>query len=75
MTADRARLKDLITSYWQLDADGLTWDTELNSRGLRNFSSLRALRFFASVEADFDVNIEDPDLIRSFRDLLHLVEK
>lgn len=68
------RLKELISNYWHLDGEGLDWDTEFSSRGLKNFSSLRTLRFLASIEAELGVSIEDPGGIKSFRDLMRLVE-
>ena len=75
MTNKLERLKELIASYWELDGDRINWDVEFSSRGLRNFSSLRALRFLASVEADLGISIEDPDLVKILRDLLSLVEE
>ena len=67
------QLKELIATYWQIAADAISWDTELSSHQLKHVSSLRTLRFLASVEDRFHVNIEDPEVIKSFRDLLKLV--
>lgn len=68
------QLKEIISNYWQLPAFGMDWDTELNHQHLKNFSSLRLLRFFSSVEEHLKICIEDPDAIKRFRDLLPLVE-
>lgn len=67
------QLKDLIAIYWQMTAEAVDWDTAFSSQHLKQFSSLRALRFLASVEDRFQVTIEDPEAIRSFRDLFNLV--
>ncbi len=48
---------------------------EFNDRGLAAFSSLRMLRFLASVEEQFQINIQDPDAIKRFKDLWTLVEE
>lgn len=66
-------LKEIISNYWQLSDPQLDWGMEFNSRHLSNFSSLRMLRFLASVEERFRINIEDPDAIKSFEDLRKLV--
>ena len=67
------QLKELISNYWQIEVDAINWDTELSSQHLKNFSSLRALRFLASIEDLLRVQIEDPEAIKRFRDLLQLV--
>jgi len=67
-------LKDIIANYWQLSQEAIDWDLELNGQRLKNFSSLRLLRFLASVEEHFNITIEDPDAIKRFRDLLTLVQ-
>jgi acyl carrier protein len=69
------QLKELITNYWQVTPDAIEWDVEFNGRWLRNFSSLRMLRFIASVEEQLGVDIQDLDEIKSFRDLLRLVTR
>ena len=69
-----AQLQAIIANYWQLPQEAMDWDLELNGRRLKNFSSLRLLRFLASVEERFNVTIEDPDAIKRFRDLLNLVQ-
>lgn len=69
------RLKELVSHYWQLPLEGdEDWETPLTQERLKNFSSLRLLRFFASVEERLDVSIEDPDAITSFKDLLRLID-
>lgn len=67
------QLKEIIASYWQLAPDAIDWDAELSSRGLKNFSSLRMLRFIASVEQRLGIDINDLDEIKKFGDLLRLV--
>jgi acyl carrier protein len=66
-------LKGLITSYWHLNPDAIDWDSEFN-RSLKSFSSLRMLRFIASVEEQLGITIDDLDRVKSFRDLLRLVD-
>jgi hypothetical protein len=66
-------LTSLIASYWHVPPDSLNWDTELSPIGLRQFTSLRWMRFLASVEERFGITVADPDTIRSFRDLRRLV--
>lgn len=68
------QLKEIISQYWQLQPQEIHWGVPLNSRHLKNFSSLRMLRFLASVEEQFTVNIEAPEAITSFGDLLSLIE-
>ena len=68
-----AQLKDILSNYWQLSAEAIDWGIEFNSQHLKNFSSLRMLRFLASVEDRFKVSIEDMDAIRTFGDLLKVV--
>lgn len=65
-------LKKIIASYWQIDPDAIDWDMELGGRSLKNFSSLRMLRFIASVEEQLEVNIQDPSDLKRLRDLLRL---
>ena len=69
-----AQLQAIIANYWQLPQEAMDWDLELNGQRLKNFSSLRLLRFLASVEERFNVTVEDPDAIKRFRDLLNLVQ-
>ena len=69
------RLKEIISNYWHLSVDAIDWDMEFTGQKLKNFTSLRVLRFLATVEEYLNVSIEDPDGIKSFRDLLHLVVK
>jgi len=68
------QLKEVISRYWQLSDGNLDWAMELNSRNLSNFSSLRMLRFLASVEERFQISIADVEAIKSFQDLRKLVE-
>ena len=68
------QLKELISNYWQIPVDTIDWDTQLSGQHLKRFSSLRALRFLASIEDLFQVHIEDPEAINSFRDVLRLME-
>ena len=70
-----AQLQGIIANYWQLPQEAIDWDLELNGQRLKNFSSLRLLRFLASVEERFNVTVEDPDAIKRFRDLLTLVQR
>ena len=67
-------LKQLISRYWQIPAPGVDWSTRFDSQHLSNFSSLRVLRFFASVEERFQINLEALDAIKSFEDLRQRVE-
>lgn len=69
------QLKEIISSYWQISGQEIEWGTEFNSQRLNNFSSLRMLRFLASIEDRFKINIEDVDSIKSFQDLRQLVKK
>ena len=66
------QLKEILSSYWQVRE--VDWETPFNSQSLPNFSSLRMLRFLASVEDRFQISIEDVDAIRCFGDLLKRVE-
>ena len=68
------QLKEIISKYWQLPGSDLDWTTEFGSRQLSNFSSLRMLRFLASVEERFQFSIEDVDAVKNFQDLRQLVE-
>ena len=68
------QLKELIASYWQIPEEAIDWETVFQSRQLRQYSSLRMLRFLASVEEQCHVTIDDPDAIKGFRDLLNLVD-
>ncbi len=68
------QLKEVISRYWQLSDGNVDWSMELNAGNLNNFSSLRMLRFLASVEERFQINIADVDAIKSFQDLRKLVE-
>ena len=70
-----ARLQQIIAHYWQLPSEKLDWETPLTSQHLRNFSSLRLMRFLASVEECFKISIEQPDAIQRFGDLLNLIER
>lgn len=67
------QLKDLLFNYWQISAPEIDWATPFNSQNLKNFSSLRMLRFLASIEEQFRISIEDVDAIRCFGDLLEAV--
>ena len=71
----RAQLEAIIANYWQLSPEAIDWDLELNGRRLKNFSSLRLLRFLASVEEQCHVTVEDPDAVKRFCDVLNLVER
>lgn len=66
------KLKEIISNYWQMAPEAIAWETQFNSQQLKNFSSLRMLRFLASVEERLCVHIEDTDAIRRFQDLLEL---
>lgn len=66
------QLKQIISNYWQVQE--IDWGTQFNSQNLRNFSSLRMLRFLAGVEERFKISIEDVDAIRCFEDLRRVVE-
>ncbi len=68
------QLKEIISNYWRLDAEEIDWDVQLNSQQLKNFSSLRLLRFLASFEERFSVSIDAPEAVKSFGDLLRLIE-
>ncbi len=68
------QLKEVISRYWQIGEGNLDWNMELSNRTLSNFSSLRVLRFLASVEEKFQISIADVDGIKSFQDLRKLVE-
>lgn len=68
------QLKEIISNYWQLSSQEIEWETEFNSQRLNNFSSLRMLRFLASVEERFQISIADVEGIKSFQDLRRLVE-
>ncbi len=68
------QFKEIISNYWQMAPEEIAWETPLSGQALRNFSSLRMLRFLASVEERFGVTIADPDAIRRFSDLLTLIE-
>ena len=68
------QLKEIISNYWQFDRDAIDWETEFNSQQLKNFTSLRMLRFLASVEERFAIHIEDVDSIKRFADLLRVVD-
>ncbi|MBI3616095.1 MAG: acyl carrier protein [Candidatus Omnitrophica bacterium] len=68
------RLKETISRYWNLPAEQIDWDMEFNDRRLAAFSSLRMLRFLASVEEQFQINIQDSDAVKRFKDLWILVE-
>ena len=75
MSMDKvAQLQAIIANYWQVPPDAIDWDLELNGQRLRNFSSLRLLRFLASVEEQFNVTVEDPDAVKRLRDVRRLVE-
>ena len=67
-------LQKIISNYWQLPGPEMDWATEFNSRNLNNFSSLRMLRFLASIEDQMEITIEDVDAVRSFQDLRRIVE-
>lgn len=73
MDDKQRQLREIIANYWQLDGDAIDWDVEFSSERLRNFSSLRMLRFLASVEERLEVSIANPDAIKRLRDLLRLV--
>lgn len=76
MDSDKTeQLKEIISNYWQLSGQEIEWGTEFNSQRLSNFSSLRMLRFLASIEDRFKINIEDVDAIKSFQDLRQLVKE
>ena len=66
------RLKEIISSYWQVDPDESGWETRFDGQ-IKTFTSLRMLRFFASIEDRFQVEIEDPDAILTFADLRRTV--
>ena len=66
-------LKEIIFSYWHIEPESIQWDTPFSSQHLRTFSSLRMLRFLASVEESFQMTIEDPDAVRTFEDLREAV--
>lgn len=68
------QLKEVISRYWQLSDGNLDWAMEFNAGNLNNFSSLRMLRFLASVEERFQISIADVEAIKSFQDLRQLVE-
>ena len=68
------QLEKIISHYWQLSGQDLDWTMEFNSRNLSNFSSLRMLRFLASIEDQLKITIEDVDAIRNFQDLRRIVE-
>lgn len=68
------RLKEIICHYWQIPAPGVDWATRFDSQHLSNFSSLRVLRFFASVEERFQISLEELDAIKTFEDLRQRVE-
>ena len=68
------QLKEVIARYWQLSDGNLDWAMELNGKNLNNYSSLRVLRFLASVEERFQITLADVDPIKSFEDLRRLVE-
>lgn len=63
------QLQEIISNYWQISAEALDWGTPFSSQALRNFSSLRMLRFLASVEERLQISIQDVDAIRCFGDL------
>ena len=69
------QLKALIASYWQIPSDAVDWDLPLTGEHLKNFTSLRTLRFLASVEEQFHINIQEPGAITHFKDLLPLIEQ
>lgn len=68
------QLQRIISHYWQFPSQEIDWAMEFNSQGLSNFSSLRMLRFLASVEDQFKIEFADVDAIRSFQDLRRIVE-
>lgn len=67
------QLKELIALYWSLDPRGVDGTVEFSGQRLSRYSSLRMLRFLASVEERFQVQIEEPDAIKTVSDLLRLV--
>lgn len=68
------QLKEIIARYWQISDGDLDWNTPFDSQSLPNFSSLRMLRFLASVEERFQMQLADVEAIRSFQDLRQWVE-
>ena len=66
--AKTEQLKDIISKYWQLSPEAIDWETEFKRQPLQRLSSLRMLRFLASVEEHLQVTIRDPDAIKTFRD-------
>lgn len=75
MDSDKTeQLKEVISNYWQLSGQEIEWTTEFNSQYLSNFSSLRMLRFLASIEDRFKMSIGDVYAIKRFQDLRQLVE-
>jgi acyl carrier protein len=66
------QLRGIIANYWHVAPEAIDWETEFG-RWLKNFSSLRMLRFIASVEEQLEINLEDLDGLKSFGDLRRLV--
>ena len=68
------RLTDLTARFWRLEPEEVAGSLRFDSRGLSGFGSVRVLTFFAAIESQLGVRIDDPSSIRTFADLLTQVE-